>query len=60
MDQNPLCNVPTHTKELGVLSPESLWKMMGRKNIGNLATDTGQHSKKQSYYTRCLTNAIFV
>lgn len=60
MDQNPLCSAPTHTEEPGVPSPESLWKMTGRKNTWNLATDMGQHYKKQSYYTRCLTNAIFV
>lgn len=60
VDQNPLCNAPTCTKELGVLSPEGLWKMMGRKNPGNLAADAGQHNKKQSPYTRCLTDAICV
>lgn len=60
LDQNPLCSDPAHTETPGVLSPETLWKMMGRKTTQNLATDTGHHHKKQSQYPRCLTNAGFV
>lgn len=60
MDQNLLCNAPICTKELGVLSPEGLWKMMGWKNPCNLGTDTGPHNKEPSRYARCLTEAICV